>query len=502
MSEADIHSISSMNPKEPLLSQLPSSLNKQISDIISSISDIHQSSLILLTFHDSHHFAFDLSVSDDDLSSCSETLDQVLTSDNPIYIDNLECQLMLNGGPVSHYFGIALRSAENEAIGVLSLLGVQAYEFSSQEEQLMVVFAECIADKLALYKKDRELKELEEFSSLITDTNQDYIFVKDSQYRLVRANPSFMALHPESIRQYLFSADWAKAYTEEDAETFLKYDKMTLKEGRTEVKEKLTLPNGESLLLHTTKNRFEDSKGNQYILGVSRDISEREQLLADLRKSNQDLDEFAYVASHDLKAPLNAIDRLVTWIEEDATEQFDEDTKKHFSMIKSRVKRMNTLLSDLLSYSRIGREEHEPVCLNLKLSVASCFELLDIPKGFSFEIDDADVVLPRVPMELILTNLISNAIKHHDCDNGLIKVSYVKTETQHQVAVTDDGPGINAKMHEKVFERFQTLKPRDQVEGSGLGLAMVQKMAQHLGGDISLESALGEGSKFTFAWPI
>jgi PAS domain S-box-containing protein len=503
MSTDDAKSELPINDKDSIFSPLPSYLKDDINTVISSINGICSESSVLLTIYDGHsHSACDIKTTDLDANCGISLYDKALASDSPVCINDIDCQIGRGGKIYTHYFGVALRSSEGEPIGVLSLLDTKPYHLGIHKEQLLIVLAQCIADKLILYKKERELKELEDFSNLITNANQDYIFVKDSEYKLVRANHSFMELHPEPVRKYLFTADWSKAYKESEAELFLKSDTVAFEEGYSEIKEKVTLPNGDVLLLNTTKTRFEDNKGHQYILGVSRDISEREKLLADLQKSNQDLDEFAYVASHDLKAPLNAIERLASWIEEDSVEQLDEESKKHFNMIKGRVKRMSNLLSDLLNYSRIGREEHEPICLNLKQSVLNCFELLDIPEGFSVEIDDVDVVLPRVPLELVLTNLISNAIKHHNSSNGAITICYAKREGQHRISVTDDGPGISPKMHKKVFERFQTLKPRDQVEGSGMGLAMVQKTAQHLGGNIELESDLGTGSTFTFYWPI
>jgi PAS domain S-box-containing protein len=486
-----------------ILSQFSSDLKDHVNTVIASIEALSPNTLVLLTlYEDGEHIICGAVASVDNASCCKGVFDKALKSKKPISLQRVDCSVKLDGELANYYLGFSLRSPDGIPLGVLSLYSVKPFQFEQSTKQLLTALAQCIADKLTLYKKEIELKEIEEFSSLITDTNQDYIFVKDTKFQLVRANPSFIALHPESIRKYLFSSDWTRAYKKEEAERFLVSDALAFKEGRAEVKEKITLPNGEVLLLETTKTRFEDSKGHQYILGVSRDISEREKLLLDLQKSNQDLDEFAYIASHDLKAPLNAIERLVSWIEEDSAEQLDEESKKHFGMIKGRVNRMSNLLSDLLSYSRIGREEHEPVCLNLKQSVLNCFELLDIPAGFNVEIDEVDIVLPRVPLELILTNLVSNAIKHHDRESGVITVSYAENDHHHEIVVADDGPGISPTMYEKVFERFQTLKPRDQVEGSGMGLAMVRKTARYLGGDIRLKSDIGKGSTFTFYWPI
>jgi signal transduction histidine kinase len=129
--------------------------------------------------------------------------------------------------------------------------------------------------------------------------------------------------------------------------------------------------------------------------------------------------------------------------------------------------------------------------------------LLSPPKGFRVEVSRsfADIDVPRMPLQQILMNLISNAIKHHHKTEGCIKVTVEDDDGMYAFAVEDDGPGIPAQFHEQVFKMFQTLKPRDRVEGSGMGLAMVRKNVEVYGGTIKLESSEGGGSVFRFSWP-
>ena len=129
--------------------------------------------------------------------------------------------------------------------------------------------------------------------------------------------------------------------------------------------------------------------------------------------------------------------------------------------------------------------------------------LLSPPADFTVTVSPgfADIQVRRMPLQQILMNLVGNAIKHHDKKHGCIEVTVEERDTDYAFAVKDDGPGIPAQFHEQVFQMFQTLKPRDQVEGSGMGLAMARKNIEVFGGALTLESAEGKGSIFRFTWP-
>lgn len=227
-----------------------------------------------------------------------------------------------------------------------------------------------------------------------------------------------------------------------------------------------------------------------------------EQRNLDLLKSNEDLDEFAYVASHDLKSPLNAIVKIVGWLEEDAGDQLPESALEHLALLKNRTQRMMRLLNDLLEYSRIGRKQFEEGIVELQVLTEDIFSILDKPEGFRLESDSIMLTVPRTPLELVLRNLISNAIKHHDKDAGLIEVRCEYDGGCYQIRVQDDGPGIPPELNHKVVEMFQTLKPRDQVEGSGMGLAMVKKTVEHYGGTLEIISDGVRGTCFHISWPV
>ena len=246
--------------------------------------------------------------------------------------------------------------------------------------------------------------------------------------------------------------------------------------------------------------------------GTNTDITERkgmERRLArhaiDLRRSNEELEQFAYVASHDLKAPLRGIENLVGWIEEDLEDSLTGDVRTNMELLKSRVRRLDSLLDDLLAYSRAGRADATMDTVDTKALVEELAVLVSPPEGFAIT---ADASLPtlqaaRAPLTQALQNLIGNAIKHHDRPaEGHIRVEAGSAGDAVEFVVTDDGPGIPEQFRERVFGMFQTLKPRDEVEGSGMGLAIVRKLVDRQGGKVWLaDGPDGRGLAVHFTWP-
>lgn len=234
-----------------------------------------------------------------------------------------------------------------------------------------------------------------------------------------------------------------------------------------------------------------------------------EQRTAELQRSNRELDQFAYVASHDLKAPLRAIHLLATWISEDAGEHLPTASQEHLEKLQGRVRRMETLLDDLLAYSRAGRQRNPPEVVDTDALLHNVIELVSPPPGFTIRTIGQFPVMrvERAPLETVFRNLIGNAIKHHhNLAEGLLEIRARQLDEPGQEHLVefifkDNGPGIAPAFHARIFEMFQTLKPRDEVEGSGIGLAVVKRAIESRGGTIVVESELGEGATFRFTWP-
>ena len=247
----------------------------------------------------------------------------------------------------------------------------------------------------------------------------------------------------------------------------------------------------------------EENKAKR-IVATLQDISERKFYVEELSRSNLELHNFAYVASHDLKSPLRGIDQLATWLEEDLKGVLQEEDAKHLCLMRVRISRMEQLLDDLLTYSRAGNKgalKHE---VNLNSVVTNVFDLCNVTQAFVLHIDGTlpTFTTESIPLEQVFRNLINNAIKHSDKSNGEIRVSATHENSRYIFRVKDDGPGIPPEHDERIFTMFQTLRPRDEVEGSGMGLAIVRKIVTTFGGEITLEKSTGRGASFVFTWPM
>jgi len=249
--------------------------------------------------------------------------------------------------------------------------------------------------------------------------------------------------------------------------------------------------------MHTYQNKEEEAK--------ARKLTEKslKKYTRELERSNKDLNEFAYVASHDLKAPLRGIMQLAAWIEEDIKDDLDEQTREYLHLLHNRTQRLEQLLNDLLAYSRVGRKHGDIKTVDIGPLSAELFRLLNPPPGFTLACDEnlPSLNTLAVPLEQILRNLINNAIKHHDKTTGTIRISAKPTANGFDFAVADDGPGIAPAQQQRIFGIFQTLKPRDEVEGSGMGLAIVKKLLDNYHCQIHVESDGIRGTIMHFNWP-
>lgn len=244
---------------------------------------------------------------------------------------------------------------------------------------------------------------------------------------------------------------------------------------------------------------------NRYFSGIVRDITERKNFETQLRRSNEELEKFAYVASHDLKEPLRNIDNLAKWSLEDVGQGLIPDCCEKLLLLRDRVKRLEILLEDILSYSRAGRIIDKPMMLDMGVVLRDLADT-HVHNGFHVNIKGQmpAVFSPRTPIEQIFANILSNAVKHHDKGAGYIEVSCQPRDSFYEFVVQDDGPGIPPEYHQRVFEMFQTLKSRDEVDGSGLGMSIIKKLVEWQGGRVWIVSPAdqqGRGTAIHFLWP-
>jgi light-regulated signal transduction histidine kinase (bacteriophytochrome) len=224
---------------------------------------------------------------------------------------------------------------------------------------------------------------------------------------------------------------------------------------------------------------------------------------AELERSRKDLEQFAYVTAHDLKAPLGAIEHLAKWIAEDIAATASSETMTNLAFLRGRVARLQALLDGLLAYSRIGRDQWVSEVVYTGAMVQDIVATLKPPRGFVVACVGPMPVIRthRVPLERVLRNLIGNGLKHHDRREGRIAVSARLDAGVAEFRVSDDGPGIQPQFHDRIFLMFQTLVTRDDLEATGIGLAIVKRHVESHGGQTHIESAPpARGATFAFTW--
>lgn len=252
----------------------------------------------------------------------------------------------------------------------------------------------------------------------------------------------------------------------------------------------------------------ENGKPYQYIF-IRSNITERKlaqenlnTALLILEKKNKELDQYAYVVSHDLKAPLRAINNLSEWIVEDMPEM-PEAVSHNFELLRGRIQRMENLINGVLEYSRIGRTQIEKETTDVKKMLNQIVDFIVPLEGFEVSIaDDMPVIeTEKILLEQVFSNLISNSVKYNDKQIGKIECFYKSVPNFHQFTVKDNGPGIAKEYHKKVFEVFQTIEARDTKESTGIGLSIVKKVIEEKGGSIYIESENDNGASFIFTIP-
>ncbi|MGB6294719.1 MAG: ATP-binding protein [Rivularia sp. (in: cyanobacteria)] len=226
------------------------------------------------------------------------------------------------------------------------------------------------------------------------------------------------------------------------------------------------------------------------------------EMTSQYKQRNQELDQFAYIVSHDLKAPLRAISNISSWIVEDLGDKVEAEIQNHIHMLRSRLGHMQNLIDSLLNYSRVGKTQIALENISVADLLSEIINSLQPSSAFNIVISPMMPTLKarKILLQQVFANLISNAIKHHHRENGKIEISVQDLEQFYEFSVTDDGPGIPSEFHHKIFGIFQTLESTSKTDSTGIGLAIVKKIIETEGGTIQLESQVDRGTTFRFTW--
>ncbi|HNB33047.1 MAG TPA: ATP-binding protein [Bacteroidia bacterium] len=268
---------------------------------------------------------------------------------------------------------------------------------------------------------------------------------------------------------------------------------------------------GATVWLHASITPISDNeKSSRKFIFIMSDVNERKkaeiqlnEYLSDLEKTNKELDKFAYIVSHDLKAPLRAIGNLTDWITQDSADSLSDESKENFQIIKGRVKRMEQLINAILEYSKVSKHKGTQELFSFNEIIHNAVDLAGTDSNCKIEISGTmpEYYGDKVKYQQVFMNLISNGIKHNNKEQKKIEISCREEGKFWEFMIKDNGPGIDKRFHEKVFVIFQTLKARDEFESTGIGLSIVKKIVEEAGGSIRIESTPGEGAAFYFTVP-
>ncbi|SHJ12111.1 His Kinase A (phospho-acceptor) domain-containing protein [Hymenobacter daecheongensis DSM 21074] len=249
------------------------------------------------------------------------------------------------------------------------------------------------------------------------------------------------------------------------------------------------------------KDKEQDSLGN--LAGLLNRMTQRlDESFGALENRNKELDQFAYVASHDLKAPLRGVMTIVKWIDDELSAEISPQLRQYLDMMKGRLARLEDLINGLLAYARIGRTGQKIEQVDVQQLVSEVTEMV-VPAAFQVTIADPlpTLLTDRLSLQQVFTNLFSNAVKYHHLGTGTITVRCHEGKKDYEFTVADDGPGIAPEYHEKIFLMFQTLRDRHTAESTGIGLSIVKKIIDEQKGSMRVNSAVGQGAAFIFTWP-
>jgi PAS domain S-box-containing protein len=354
-------------------------------------------------------------------------------------------------------------------------------------------------------------EQLQESLSMLEAT-ADGIVVVDLSGQIKGFNRQFQRLWgiPDAILQTRRRDD-AAAFVRDllkDPDTFEAKRKEFRDQPQKEVFEVLEFKDGRVLECYSQPQVIEGRVVGR--VWAFRDITKRckaekrqTELLEKMSRINEELSHFAYVVSHDLKAPLRGIKLITEWLSEDYGDRLGAEAKEQMDLLQGRVNRMHNLIDGVLQYSRVGRIKEEMVAVDLNELLPTILDAIAPPAHIAITVQRAlpTLVYERTRLTQVFQNLLTNAVKFIDKPRGEIHVRCVEEPDVWTFSIADNGPGIEEKHFERIFRIFQTLAPKDEYESTGVGLTLVKKIVELYGGRVWVESQVGQGSTFFFTFP-
>jgi PAS domain S-box-containing protein len=445
----------------------------------------------------------------------------ILDADRPLIVtdatkdDRFSQNPLVTGNPdIRFYAGFPISLDDNLPLGTLCVISDQAMSLSPEQQSTLGMLARHVESLMELRKAYRQVRithrQLQRTQSALNTATDAVLWVApDGKFtyandsackRLGYTSEELMTMNVASINPDVDSTDtftaklWPKIVQNKTATFDMRHQR---KDG--------------SIFPVEVASHLIEFDDELFACAFVRDITERKEIelklasyAENLELANSELQQFATIASHDLKQPLRGIRNLALWAIEDAGGQMPEPSKLHLDRLQTRVDRMGQLLDDLLEYSRVGSGNAPIEEFDVRVLVEQVIDMIDTPNDFEFcyQGDFPLLKSQRAPMSIVFRNLIGNAVKYRRKEMGRVTISAGQSDSgDAQFTVTDNGIGIPAEFHEYVFGMFNKLSVSGEIESSGLGLAMIKKLLDARGAEISLESTEGNGAAFTFTWP-
>jgi PAS domain S-box-containing protein len=405
---------------------------------------------------------------------------------------------------------VITESADEEA-------GIQAIKNGADDYLIKgKIFADVLGRGIRYaIERRKERKEAEEQVAIfrrLAEASGEGFCMADFEGKITYVNPQLCTIlgedKPQDITGKLFTS-----YYPQEMQERLQSDILPAIWRGEKWSGELALVTAEGQIIPTIENIFliyDEEDKPLCLADVITDITERKktekrqaELLDKIKYVNQELQDFAYIISHDLKTPLRGIRTVAKWMESDYADKLDENAKKQLGLLVSRSDRMNKLIDDVLQYSRVGRIREEQTQVNLNELVREVIETIGPACGIEIRIEKElpTIICERTRISQVFQNLIGNAVKHMDKPAGLVGIDCAREDGFWKFSVTDNGPGIEKENFERIFQIFQTLSPQKTDDSTGIGLTVAKKIVEMYGGKIWVESEVGKGSIFFFTLP-
>lgn len=359
-----------------------------------------------------------------------------------------------------------------------------------------------LTDTVILMEKEKQRMLLSfesiqrKFSALLEEqvlllANKNLLAAKDEAIQVSRK--SNMVIGILLIITLLFGTITGIVFTRNITKPLKQLVGASKKIGETDFSQRVSIHSGDEL--EVLANSF-----NQMAAQLQIAKEKQAALLAEIEKSNKELEAFAHVVSHDLKAPLRGIHTLAEWLSAGFGDKLGPDGVEQLDLMRNRVKRMFAMIDGILQYSKIGKVEGEKEKIDMNKFVKEVVQFLAVPSHIEIKIQEdlPSILFESMRLHQVLQNLISNAVKYMDKPKGLIQINCLSDVDSWQFIISDNGPGIEARFLDKIFNLFQTIGQKDERESTGVGLAIVQKIVETAGGRVWVESKIGKGSNFYF----